>query len=249
MKNGFCITKSAFQALLMQRQKAMLRRVMESFADNLSQQEMAAQMEREEGVFSDAMKVENAKFAAKTANVEIVVAFQLADFYFPGVDAELCFEMQEDFSPDSATSYDNIVADIENDTAIDCTIKADGRHFNFQIKRYPQEYLSHTHAALTKYIKKTLTHYGNMKGTGLVLLLQPNTEERNDELSFKGVHEDMMAIKDKITFDEIVFVFNDQMQSMRWQQVFPAYGYSEKPLELQSDKYKAQQESWKNKLL
>ena len=247
MKNGFCIPKNAFQALLVERQKAMLRRVMGSFAGSMSQQEMAAQMEREEGAFSDAMKAENAKFASNTANVEIVIAFQLADFYFPAVDAELCFEMRRDFATDSASSYDNIVAGIENDTAIDCTIKAEERQFNFQIKRCPQEYLPHTRAALTEYIKKTLAHYGDMKGTGLVLLLQPNTEERNDDLSFKGVHEDMVAIKDGITFDEIVFVFNNQMQSMRWQQVFPAYGYSEKPLVLLSEKYQAQQEEWKNK--
>ncbi len=249
MNNGFCIPKNAFQALLIERQKAMLRRVMATFADSLSQQEMVAQMEREEGAFSEAMKAENAKFAAKTTNVEIVIAFQLADFYFPGVDAELCFEMRKSFSPDSATSYDNIVAGIENDTAIDCAIRADGRQFHFQIKRCPQEYLPHTRAALTEYIKKTLSHYGNMKGTGLVLLLQPNTEERNDDLSFKEVHEDMVAIKDQITFNEIVFVFNNQMQSMRWQQVFPAYGYSEKPLVLLSEKYQAQQEEWKNKTL
>ncbi len=247
MENEFCISKTNFNNLLMRDREAMLKRVMGRFAETMTLQEMATQMERGEGAFDDAIKAEHAKFSNKTENVEIIVALQLADFYFPDINAELCFEMRRDFSPDSAV-YDSIVAGIESDTAIDCSVKAEGRQFNFQIKRCPQEHLPHTRVALTGYIKKTLAHYGDMKGTRLVLLLQPNTEAQNTELSFKQVNEDMLAIKDKITFDEIVFVFNNQMQNMRWYQVFPACGYNDRPLTLLSDKYKAQQEEWRNKI-
>ena len=245
MENGYCIPKNDLYALLEQRQKAMLNRVMAQFP-RLTSQEMVAQMEREEGEFNEAVKAERLAFAKKTSNVEIVLAFQLADFYFPDLNPEICFEMRRGFSANNDVSYDSVVAGIENDTAIDCAIRADGRGFNFQIKRYPQEYLAHTREAIAAYIKKTLTGYGDMKGAILVLLLQPNTEAPND-LNFRQVHEDMLAMEDKISFDEIDLVFNNRMQTMRWQQVFPECGHYDKPLELSSDKYKAQQEEWKQK--
>jgi hypothetical protein len=201
-------------------------------------------MEREEGAFNDAIVAERTKFTKKTENVEIMLAFQLAAFYFPDDDAELCFMMRRDFSPASASSYDAIVAGIENDTAIDCTIKSDGREFNFQIKRCPQDYIVLTRDSLTAYIKKAVAGYGDMRGTILILLLQPNTEAANN-LSFKQVHEDMAAMKDTISFDEIDFVFNDRNQNIRWQQVFPQYGHAEQPLVLLSEKYQKQQEEWR----
>jgi hypothetical protein len=249
MESKFCISKSAFKRLFAQRQEAMLLRVIRSFDGIMTREMMLAQQEQEEGAFSDAMKAEYVKFGKKTENVEVLIAFQLADFYFSEADPDLCFEMRRDFSPDSATSYDSLVAGIESNIAIDCSIKANGRQFNFQIKRYPQEHLPHTSKALTEYIKKTIAGYGPMKGTSLVLLLQPNSEARNDDLNFRQVHEEMVAIKSSISFDEIVFVFNDSLQNIRWQQVFPKYGYSERPLVLLSDKYKAQQEEWKKKTI
>ena len=247
MKNGFCISKIALNDLLMQRQKGVLLMLLERFKDTFSQAEIVAQMEAGTGAFSEAMTAEINKFSNKTENAEIITSFHLADLYFPDSDPEMCFEMRRDFTADKATSYDGIVAGIENDTEIDCSIKADGRQFNFQIKRYPQKYLPHTREALTKYITETIAGYGSMKGRSLVLLLQPDTEERNDQLSFKQVHEDMVAIKEKISFDEITFVFNDRNQQIFWQQVFPQYGHSVIPLLLLSDKYKAQQEEWKKK--
>lgn len=209
----------------------------------LTREEMIAQVERERGSFADAIKGEANRFANKTDNVEAMMAIWLTDFYFPNLNPKICFEMKNDFSPNKATAYDVFLGGIEKNTVIDCSIKGNVRQFNFQIKRYPQEYLPLTNEAVAGYIKKTIATYGSMKGIILIILLQPNTETPND-FSFRRAHEDLLAIKDNVTFDEINFIFNERLQIMRWQQIFPQYGYADRPLILLSDFQKARQREW-----
>lgn len=206
----------------------MLARVIKDFEGTMTQQEMVEQEECKEGAFYDAMETKRRPFINETENVEILTAFHLADFRFPTLNPELCFEMRADFYSDAAISYEDIVAGIENNTAIDCSIKADGQQFSFQIKRYPQKYLAHMREALTEFIKKIIFEYGDMKGIILVLILQSNTEDPI-YLSLKQVHEDMVQMKDQISFDEIGFIFDDRGRNMRWEQVYPAYSYAEIP--------------------
>ncbi len=127
--------------------------------------------------FAEAIADSTARFANKTENVEIITSFDLAEFYFPGENPQICFSVKDDFLSDTSVSYDSLIEGIESNTPIDCSIGANGREFHFQIKRYPQEYLAHTREALTNYIIDTISGYGSMKGTILIVILQPNTEE------------------------------------------------------------------------
>lgn len=239
----FCIGKEEFKQLFERRQRERVLSLLGEYIGTFSMEEMHDQMVDDQGAFAEAVAVSNAKFTNKTENVEIITAFDLAEFYFPDENPQICLAVKDDFPGDAAVSYDSIVASIENDTPIDCSIGLNGREFHFQIKRYPQAHLAHTREALTEYIKKTMRGYADMKDTILVIILQPNTEEAND-LSFKGIHEDIVAIKDEVNFREIDLVYNHRGQEMRWEQIYPEFGHSVKPLLLMSDKYKARQAEW-----
>jgi hypothetical protein len=76
-----------------------------------------------------------------------------------------------------------------------------------------------------------------MKGTILIILLQPNSESQND-FSFEKIYDYVLTIKEKVSFDEIDFIFNAMNQKISLLQIFPNYKATSKPLELLSDKYK-----------
>jgi hypothetical protein len=239
----FCIGKEDFKQLFEKNHRERLITLMGEFSDRLSPQDMLAQMESDTGAFAEAVAASTSRFTNKTENVEIITAFDLADFYFPDENSQVCLEVKDGFPDDAPVSYESIVANIESNTPIDCSIKSGGREFHFQIKRYPQKYRAHTREALVEFIAKTMRGYTDMKGSILAVILQPASEEANG-LSFKEVHEDLIAMKDEITFDEIDLIFNDRGQQMRWEQVYPENGHATKPLLLMSDKYRARQAEW-----
>ena len=249
MNNVFCINKKELKILWSGKQEDRLHKQINKFKDLLTLQEMFRQMEQDSGEFSEATTADTSKFSRVTANVEIGLALELADFYFPDAYPDICFEMKSGFSG-VISSYDNLVENIESATHVDCSIKLEGRQFNFQIKRYPQSYCEYTNEAIIEFLGKTMKGYGDMNGTILIVLLQPEPDPKAfDKMDFKAIHAGLVAIKEKITFDEIDFIFNERNQQIFWHQVFPQCGHAKKPLVLSSDKYKKQQEELKDKTI
>jgi len=245
MQNPFCISKNKLKKLLEAKTQERLLSQIEKFKDSLPLEEMFNQMEQGSGVFDDSMSKDTTKFTNKTENVEAFLAIDLSDMYFPDEESKICFEMKKGFSSSEIT-FDELIAGVECDTHIDCSVKGKEKSFYFQIKRYPQAYLEHTTESITKYIKEAVGGYGDMTGTILVILLQPNTETPS-EIDFPKIYQNLQSIKDKISFQEIDFIFNDKNQYIIWHQVFPESGHYKKPLVLLSDRYKKEQEKWKGK--
>lgn len=246
MKNPFCISKIKLKKLLEIKTQERLMGQIEKFKSSLSLQEMFSQMENGIGIFDEAMNRDTARFTNKTENVEAFLAIDLSDLYFPDEEPEICFEMKKGFPSSSEITFDELIAGVECDTHIDCSIKGNQKSFDFQIKRYPQAFLEHTTEGLTKYIKETVGGYGDMSNTILIILLQPNTEAPSD-IDFPKIHQNLQSIKNKISFQEIDLLFNDKNQYIIWHQVFPLSGHYKKPLVLLSDRYKKEQDKWKDK--
>mgnify|MGYP001578198932 CR=1 FL=1 len=246
MRNPFCISKNKLKKLIEIKTQERLFTQIKKFKGSFALEEMFEQMENGSGIFDDSMIADTTKFTSKTENVEAFLAIDLSDFYFPNEESEICFEMKSGFSIPVEIDYDTLIKEIECDTHIDCSVRSKGKVFNFQIKRYPQAHLEHTTESLTKYIKETVNGYGNMAGSILIILLQPNTETPS-EINFKEIHKNIMSIKDKISFEEINFLFNDKNQYIMWHQVFPECGHCKKPLVLLSERYQKEQEKWKDK--
>lgn len=248
MNNRYCISKTVLKDLWKKKNRDRLNVQVLKFEHLFSMVEMTDQMEKSSGAFHDAMTKDTAKFSAITANVEILLADNLSEFYFPGIETEICFEMRCDFLPTSDISYDDITANIESNTYIDFTIKSGEKQFDFQLKRCPQNRLSFTTEIMSEYIKKVVTKdYGDMSKTILIVLLQPEKEPK-DHFDFEEIHKNILSIKNQITFDEINFIFNDENQQLIWLQMFPSFGLVKKPLVFTSEKYQKIQVESKKKL-
>lgn len=246
VNNKYCISNTLLKELWGKKNRNRLNNQILKF-ENLSLSEMTTQMENDKGIFYESMTEDTNKFTSKTQNVEILLATDLSEFYFPKIETEICFEMKRNFSAPKNISYDEITANIENNTYIDCSIRSGKKKFDFQIKRYSQEHFAFTSGAMSDFILKVVRGYGDMSKTILIILLQPDKEPK-DHFDFKEIYNNISRIKNEISFDEINFVFNDELQQLIWWQVFPAFGLAKKPLVFTSGKYQKIQAESKKKL-
>ena len=217
-------------------QKHRVLSVIEKFGDKFSGQEIIDQIKNDFGEVGTFIKKDTDKLTNKTENTEILMAFDLADFYF-GLEKnpDICFDMRNDFKVNSITNYNEFVSQIESYTDIDCTIKDSLRSFDFQIKRFPQKYLEHDNETIIKYLEKEVfPHYTENNRMILAILLQPYPPFSNSDLDFKILNEYLISIKEKINFSEIVFVFNINNEKMALSRVYPDYVSSTKQMELLS---------------
>jgi hypothetical protein len=245
MNNPYCISNILLKELWEDKNKDRLDKQILNFK-GLSVSELTSQMEKDAGTFYEAMVADTSKFTTITENVEILVATDLSGFYFPGFETEVCFEMRSNFKAPKNISYDDIVTGLESNTHIDCSIRSNEKQFDFQIKRYSQKHFSFTSEVMTEYIKNVIKSYGDMKGTILIIVLQPDTQPK-EHFNFKEIHKNISTIKDKVSFNEINFLFNDENQQIVWWQVFPLFGLANKPLIFKSQKYQKVQEKMKTK--
>lgn len=240
MSVKFCIPKNVLYELYLKKQKGRVFSVLEKFGNNFSGQEIINQVKNDTGEVGTFVQKDTDKLTNKTENTEILMAFDLADFYF-GLETnpEICFDMRNDFKSESVRSYDNLVSQIESYTDIDCSIKDSEQSFDFQIKRFPQKYLEHNNETVIKYFEEDVfPHYTKNNNMILAVLLQPHPPFSDSDLDFKILNQYLVSIKEKINFSEIIFVFNINNEKLALSRVYPDYVSSTKPLELLSDKYK-----------
>lgn len=191
--------------------------------EKLNRGEIAKQLNDGAGEVINAVNAESKSFTHRTENVEIIKALQLSDFYFPNNETEICFAMRRNVDPKNVKSYEDLVLGFENATHIDCLIKSKSKSLAFQIKRYPQEYMAHTNEIFLKWIEDIFSHYGNMKGTILSVILQPAEPYNKNDFNFSKLAISLSKIQEKITFDEVVLTYNDANKYVVLHKIFPEH--------------------------
>ena len=233
----YSISNTQLKNLWLAKQEERLSKEIRKFSGAVSLEEMATQMESDNGPFAESIKRSTTKFSNRTENVEILTADHLSSLYFPNIETDICFEMKDSFHGGIVTTYNELTENISQHTHIDCSISSGLRSFNFQIKRYPEPYKKITNEAVSSFIEETIKRYSDMKGTILIILLQAETPIPREGLDFDKIHKYVSSMK-RTGFDEINFIFNKGNRHIHWRQVYPDHGYSEIPLILLSDKYK-----------
>lgn len=217
--------------------------------EGMSLGEMVRQQIDETGPFNDALAAAIRKFTNRTEHVEIQVALDLSNLYDFGPQDEIliCFEMNKGFRGRISTLSD-LVTNIESATHVDCTIRSKKKEWRFQIKRYPSEYLEFTQEAIIAYLQEIFGKYGVMKGTNLILLLQPRGKAATTPLDFEKVHQALVSMKEVISFDKVAITFNANNKDILLISVFPDFQIGSKPLQFRSEKYQEEQRNWKERM-
>lgn len=244
MNNEFCLKKSQLRKLWENKIRENTYGFIEKFAKDFSLEDFVEQMENDVGEVDKHHKQEITEFSRKTKNEEIYLAFELSNFYF-GLDKEtnICFSMKNNFRKKRVESYDELLENIESGTFIDCLIKYNEAELRFQIKGYKGEYQQFTNDAIFEYLKgKVFSHYGDMSGIILAVILQPHISSKID-VDFKKVHSDLVLFSEKITFSEIIFVYNENNQNIVLRRLFPDIIVSKYPIKFQSKKYRILQKT------
>lgn len=238
MNNPFCISKNKLYKMFWHdKSRDRFDKLIKKFSNKYIVEEMLDQVIREDGEVYDYFTQEIKTFTRTTTSEETASSFNLSDFYFgSNVETEICFEMKRSFSKKTISSYDELANNVECDTFIDCAIQLKNKKRIFQIKGYREDYHAHKTADLIKFLdKKLLGGYGNMSGVIGAVLIQP-IPWSNSELDFDEIHKYLNTIKESITFDEIVFIWNEMQKSMVKYEVYPNNNIVKIPLDLPSEK-------------
>ena len=221
MKNPFVISRIDLVRLYGESKRQFVNELFFKSLNTFSRDNIAMQLATQSGPIVEAINVETRKSAQKTENVEVLKALQLSDFYSPHEETEICFELRSDVDPKSIKSYDDLVSSFEDGTHIDCQVRTKTKNLNFQVKRYPADYLKHTNEAFMEWFEKLTKHYSEMSGTILAVLLQPSEPHGLSEINPSEILKMLISQKEKISFDEIVFTYNDRNKFFTLHRVYP----------------------------
>ena len=210
MNNPYTASRDEMNALFVMAKKVQAVQTLVDLSQRYSREEIERQLTAQAGPVFDEVTASSVAFADRTENVEFVTALGLSDFYY-GADTQtnISFEMRRNFNGVVAT-YDNLVQNIESATHIDAAITHAGSTRHFQIKRYSQERLDHTNDALLNYLDtNVIPHYGDMRGTTLIVLLQPDPAYRQTAFRFPELATALQERSAQITFDEVALFYSD----------------------------------------
>lgn len=171
MTNPYCISFDGLRELFQEQQVRLAWESFTKWSKIYTREEFHAQVKADNGPIVDELRTSIKDRVNMSEYTEIVIALQLADFYFPDGDKQICFEIRRGVDPKSIKRLEDLVAAFEDATHIDCLVQDKEKKFAFQIKRYRGD---NTARALIDWIKgkKVFKRYGNMSGTILVVVLQ-----------------------------------------------------------------------------
>ncbi len=246
----FCCRRNQLRALMENEIKELVANEALKFAEEgMSLEEMVKQQTEESGSFNGALTAAIEKFTNRTENTEVYIALELSTLYNFGPPDEIliCFEMKKGFSG-KISRLSDLTANMESATHIDCAIRSKTKEWHFQIKRYPSEHLEFTQEAIIAYLREIFGKYGGMKGTNLVMLLQPSGEAATAPLNLEKIHQALVSMREVISFDEIAVTFNANNRSILLARVFPDFQIGSKPLQFRSEKYQEEQREWERRM-
>lgn len=210
MENYFCAPRVYIRQLWNESKRDFTKELFLKSLEKYKREEIEEQLNNKKGEIIDAINAESKLSSKKTENVEVMNALQLSDFYFPHEETDICFAMRRGVDIKEIKSYEDLVDSFENDTHVDCKVKAKERELFFQIKRYPQEYLAHSNEAFINWFEnKVLLHYAGIKGTYLVIILQPTVPLAPNTLDIQKIADYLKINKDRLIFEEIALIYND----------------------------------------
>ncbi|MCR4328484.1 MAG: hypothetical protein NUV53_03110 [Patescibacteria group bacterium] len=158
--------------------------------------------------------------------------FVFAQFY--GNDSEICFELQDSFSPqrDRIVSLADLINLRKTDTESDFMIKAEDGFRDFQLKRYRGPLQTQ---AILDFIIGVVRHYGNNLGdTNLLIQLQSPSYTHMDA-DFHDLHNQIASIGFPF-LGQVLVSYNDNNKSQAIIQVHPKLTKTEIPLLLPSQR-------------
>ena len=224
MSDPLSISVSDLLHLFNEERSKPIKALLEKYKASFSPDEMARQLQSKSGpVYEAAQKYWN-EFGRININVEVVTTIGLSYFYF-GIDAEtlISFEMKNSYRKPWVSSYSELAENIETSTHVDSAVEDDHTKLVFQIKTYKQKYLEHTNAAFLEWLETSvLRGYGDMSGTVLVVLIQPQFAYSKTDLNFDELTPELTRRRDKISFDGIVVSYTDASpETATLQEIYP----------------------------
>ena len=224
MNNPFRTTRASLQALVANSARQFARENLRRALENYTREEIAEQLDTQDGPVVDVIRERSSNLAANTSHVEIITALGLSDFYWPHSATEIAFELRAGVYPNTITTCEALVASFENNTHVDCQIWGDNIDRSFQIKRYPLGRLGETNEAFLQWFEEAvIQHYGDMTGTFLAIILQPSGELRQVPLNPAELANSINTIADRVTFDEVVLTYNDRGQYFALHKLYPEH--------------------------
>lgn len=221
MSNIYTASRADLRKLFVDSRKEKVRENYKRLLKAFSRQELEQQLDKGEGEIVDSVNEIAATSAPNNANVEVFTALGLADFYYPDTEAEIAFEISDKVDPTSITTYEELTSAFETDTPVDCRVFSGDETLNFQIKRYPHPHLEFAPKAIVSWFEKVIGHYGDMSDTKLCILLQPSGDYKEGVLDIGKVITGIQALSEKISFNEVMFTYNEGMQHMVLHKVHP----------------------------
>ena len=213
--------------------KRRLDNLLKKFSNKYSYLEMYIQMISGQGKVGEYLNNETRQFTKKTESNEIAHAIILADFYFIGSNPQICFNMKRGFKVKQIDTIEELIANLDHDTEIDCLIKDKTNKFKFQQKRYPEEYKPWSVTKVIEYLDTEILpvqKYNNDSNHDLIIAIniQPKTDTQvNINRDFKEIYQHLTTKDIKLL--QIAFLFNLNIKFEVWHEVFPRLGHYKIP--------------------
>lgn len=206
MNNPFCASFEEVRDLYVTHMKAESRKNYDESTSNLTRAEIKNQLDTQKGGLIDGIRNLIKKMTKQTEFVEFLAALQLADFYFPNENKNICFEIKRSVNPKDIRTYEDLTGSFESYTHIDCQVRNADRTISFQIKR---DYSDHTPKGFSIWLnEKVFKKYAEMSGTALVIFLGVPKDNRVVELN-KYYEEFVKNCTEHISFDSVSILYND----------------------------------------
>lgn len=206
MNNPYCASYEHTLSLFSDKQKQRTYLRLSHLLKKYTRTQIEEQLAQNKGEAVDGNIEDLRPEIHKNEFTEYLLALQLADFYFPNEDKQICFELKRGVDPESIRTYDDLIRSFDDHTHIDCAVTSANKVTSFQIKRYRGD---NTHEAFIDWLNiKVLMAYGNMNKTSLIVLMQ--TDSVTGTMAMDKLFEKFQKeAQNNVTFDEVAVLYND----------------------------------------
>lgn len=206
MNNPYCASFETVRDLYVQHMKSRSRENYDDWAKKLPRAEIKKQLDTQRGGLIDGIRNLIKSITEQTEFVEFLAVLQLADFYFPNANKDICFELKRNTRREEIKTYQNLVNNFESSTHIDCEVRSEGKKISFQIKR---DYSDHTPLGFSTWLnEKVFKRYGDMSGTTLVVFLGAPADNSVIEID-KFYSEFSKNCLGNNSFDKVCLLYHD----------------------------------------
>ena len=209
LNNPFCASFEDVRQLYIEHTKLHTWERFLHWTRIFSREQIKDQLDKQKGEIIDDIDKYVKTTMKKTEFVEFAAALQLADFYFPNEQKQICFDLKRNVDPKKIKFFEDLINSFEDNTHIDCLVQTSNQKLSFQIKR---DYSDHTPEGFADWVnKKVFAKYGNMSGTSLVIFLRAPSDESPIDLN-KLYTLFIDGCSRKNTFDKVSILYHDKAE-------------------------------------